>query len=363
MGAPLPRSIRPNDRISSLPRTIEPSQAIYYLRIDQPGMVRLDGVQDADGSNFRVTKTSRHALVIECPSGGDILGIEGEEAEPESGWNLKKALVKKEKEDSSIRHRCVGADDVVQMSARGVGDLRIGYVIREGKGKDRRVVKEDVLSIMQTDGFSSASVHQPLLLKDQPESAVEANRQVALRNSETALALDRNIQIVNAAATLPVRLPIAHRQVGTYTVELLNVTDSRGNFIRPSHPETLTFEVHALPAVSFTNHCAQPRTLRLLENGTVTLPIIMPGVRQVPDGTTKVRVAFKATAGGDISFREYEMEGKSLAVDVYEPGTYTLESARSPYCSGVVNEPATCVVEAVPVPKAEVKMESLSNEW
>ena len=236
MGAPLPRSIRPNDRISSLPRTIEPSQAIYYLRIDQPGMVRLDGVQDADGSNFRVTKTSRHALVIECPSGGDILGIEGEEAEPESGWNLKKALVKKEKEDSSIRHRCVGADDVVQMSARGVGDLRIGYVIREGKGKDRRVVKEDVLSIMQTDGFSSASVHQPLLLKDQPESAVEANRQVALRNSETALALDRNIQIVNAAATLPVRLPIAHRQVGTYTVELLNVTDSRGNFIPTISP-------------------------------------------------------------------------------------------------------------------------------
>ena len=362
-GAILPRSIRPNDKVSSLPRTIEPSQSIYYLRIDQPGMVRLDGVQDADGSKFRVTKTSRHALVIECPSGGEILGIEGEQAEPESGWNLKKALVKKEKEDTSVRHRCVGSNDVVQMSARGVGDLRIGYIIREGKGKDRRVVKEDVLSAVQTDGSDSASVHQPLLLKDKPDSPVEANRQIALRNSETALSLDRNIQIANAAATLPVRLPIAHRQVGTYTIGLLNVTDSRGNFVRPAHPETLTFEVHALPVVSFTNHCAQPRTLRLLENGTVTLPIIMPGARRVPDGTTKVKVAFRPTAGGDISVKEYEMEGKSLAVDVNKPGTYTLESAQSAHCSGLVNEPATCVVEAVPVPKAEVKMDSLSNEW
>jgi nucleoporin POM152 len=360
-GSPIQRSIRPNDRVSSLPRSIDPSQTIYYLPIAKTGSITLLSVQDADESVFRIQKTSRTALVIECPSGAEILGIEGESKEPEFKW--KNVLVKREKDDNHVRHRCVGSDDVVQMSARGVGDLKIGYLIREGKGKDRRVIEEGVLSGIQTDAFNSASLRQPLLLKDKPEGTVEANRQVALRNSETALTLDRNLQVANAAATLPLRLPIAHRQVGTYTIELLNVTDSRGNFVRPSQSESVTFEVHALPVVSFTNHCAQPRTLRLLDNGTVTLPIIMPGARQVPDGTTKVKIAYKATIGDQAWQREYEMDGKSLAVEVGQPGTYTLESATSTYCAGVVNEPATCVVEAVPVPKAEVEMTSLSNEW
>lgn len=360
-GSPVSRSIKPSDEVSSLPRSIDPSQTIWYLKIYQPGSITLLSVQDADGSVFRIQKTSRTALVIECPSGAEILGIEGESKEPESKW--KNVLVKREKEDSHVRHRCVGSDDVVQMSARGVGDLKIGYLIREGKGKDRRVIEEGVLSGIQTDAFNSASLRQPLLLKDKPEGTVEANRQVALRNSETALTLDRNLQVANSAATLPLRLPIAHRQVGTYTIELLNVTDSRGNFVRPSHSEAITFEVHALPVVSFTNHCAQPRTLRLLENGTVTLPIIMPGAPQVPDGTTKVKVAYKASFGDQAWQREYEMEGKSLAIEVGQPGIYTLESAESAHCAGIVNEPATCVVEAVPVPKAEVEMTSLSNEW
>lgn len=365
-GAHIRRSIKPNDKISALPRSIESSQTIYYLPIFQPGDVQLERVQDADESDFRITKTSRHALIIECPSQGRIVGVEGEEqgTQTESGW--KKALIKAaEQKVDSVRHRCVGTDDVVQMEARGVGDLKVGYLIREGKGKDKRVVEEGVLSGIQSDASTLASPHQPLLLKDKPDDADDAGRQIALRSSKTALTVDRILPVINAAETRPVRLPISHRQVGTYQVEFLNVTDSYGNFLRPGHTEALTFEVHALPVVSFSNHCAQPRALRLLESGSVSLPIIMPGSRQVPDGITQVKVAYKPVNEAVFTPWEkvYEMEGKSLAVEVRQPGIYTIENAESSYCTGVVNEPATCVVEAVPVPKAEVKMESLSNEW
>lgn len=363
-GAHIRRSIRANDKVSPLPRSIEPSQTIYYLQISQPGEVQLERVQDADESDFRITKTSRQALVIECPSNGRILGLEGEkdkEDESGSGWKLVKSEPKAKVEP--VKHRCVGTDDVIQMEARGVGDLKVGYLIREGKGKDQRVVEEGVLSGIQSDASTSGSTRQPLLLKDKAHDRVEADRQVALRSGETALTHSRASIIPDVAETRLVRLPIAHRQVGTYQVQFLNVTDSYGNFDRTTDSKPLEFVVHALPVVSFSNHCAQPRTLRLLENGSVSLPIIMPGLRQ-PEGITRVTVAHKPV-GAD-AYRPgtvYEMEGKSKAVEVREPGTYTIVEANSTYCPGVVNEPATCVVEAVPVPKAEVKMESMSNEW
>lgn len=362
-GAHIRRSIRANDKVSPLPRTIEPSQTIYYLQISQPGEVQLERVQDADESDFRITKTSRQALVVECPSNGKILGIEGERGKEDegSGWGLIKSEPKAKVE--AVKHRCVGTDDVVQMEARGVGDLKVGYLIREGKGKDQRVVEEGVLSGIQSDASTSGSSRQPLLIKDKTHDRVEADRQVALRSSETALTHNRGSIIPDVAETRLVRLPIAHRQVGTFQVEFLNVTDSYGNFHRPTNPKPLEFVVHALPVVSFSNHCAQPRTLRLLENGSVSLPIIMPGLRQ-PEGITRVTLAHKPV--GSETYGEgtvYEMEGKSRAVEVREPGTYTIVDTNSTYCPGVVNEPATCVVEAVPVPKAEVKMESMSNEW
>jgi hypothetical protein len=357
------RSIRAHDKVSPLPRSIEPSQTIYYLQISQPGEVQLERVQDADESDFRITKTSRQALVIECPSGGKILGVEGEK--DEAGEKRRKLalmpLVKKEDKVDTPRHRCVGQDDVVQMEARGVGDLKIGYLLKEGKGKDQRVIEEGVLSGIQSETLAT---RQPLMLKDKSDDPSDTDRQVAVRSGEMAVTRYAGSALPDVAETRLVRLPIAHRQVGTHAVQFLNVTDSFGNFYRSeSDAKALEFVVHALPVVSFSNHCAQPRTLKLLQGGSVSLPIIMPGLRQ-PEGITRVWVAHKPV-GSDTydEGREYEMDGKSKAVEVREPGTYTIVDTNSTFCSGLVHEPATCVVEAVPVPKAEVKMTSLSNEW
>lgn len=381
------RSVKPGDKVSSLPRTIEPSQTIYYLPIKEPGWVQLERVQDADESDFRIRKTSRHALVIECPSEGKMLGVvEDERAEEKDGDEktkarsvLKKALFKGDhalaKRTASgptaggIHHRCVGDDSVVKMRVRGVGELHVGWLIREGKGKDSKVIEEGVIQGIQHSDPVSVGANargEPLLLKDKDERAAATGGQVVLANKEKQLAVDRKVSFNAAAETHDAFLPIPHRQLGRYEVEFLNVTDQFGNFLRPAQTQSTVFEVHPLPVVSFTNFCAQPRRLKLQQNGTVSLPIIMPGARHSPDGTTRVRISFKPSTDGDEASaweREFEMEGKSLAVPVGQPGTYSIEEANSPYCRGVVNEPATCVVEAVPVPKAEVKMESLSNEW
>ncbi|KAJ9091459.1 hypothetical protein QFC19_009102 [Naganishia cerealis] len=378
------RSVKPDDKVSSLPRTIEPSQTIYYLPITQPGWIQLERVQDADESDFRIRKTSRQALVVECPSEGRLLGLEddgGVEEEGKRGKGYRMPLIKRDAAaakrtiTATIHHRCVGDDDSVKFRVRGVGELQVGWLIREGKGKDRKVIEEGVIrGIQALDPFfaSSAGHHrQPLLVKDKPERVSETataadGRQVALQTGERALTGERNNVPFNAAAqTHDVFLPIPHRQPGIYEVEFLNVTDQFGNFKRPEHTQSTMFEVHPLPVVSFTNHCAQPRTLRLLQNNTVSLPIIMPGARVTPDGTTRVKLSYKVSGDADaktIWEKEYDMEGKSLAVPVDQPGVYSIEGAHSPYCRGLVNEPATCVVEAVPVPKADVKMESLSNE-
>ncbi|KAJ9093059.1 hypothetical protein QFC21_006552 [Naganishia friedmannii] len=378
------RSIKPNDKVSSLPHSIEQSQTIYYLPVTQPGWVQLERVQDADESDFRIRKTSRQALVVECPSEGRMLGVvDGEgvgekEGKGKAGKTLKlslfqgdHAIVKRTASSTTvggIHHRCVGDDDVVKMRVRGVGELQVGWLTREGKGKESKVIEEGVIRGIQLADPACVGANGPgnsLLIKDKSERAAATGSQVVLARKAKHLATDRNVPNNNfAAQTHDAFLPIPHRQPGRYEVEFLNITDQFGNFLRPPQTQSTVFEIHPLPMVSFTNYCAQPRTLRLFQNRTVSLPIIMPGARN-PDGTTKVKISFKPNDGDDTATaweKDYEMEGKGLSVPVGRPGTYSIEEANSLYCRGIVNEPATCVVEAVPVPKAEVKMESLSNE-
>lgn len=299
-------SVKPHDSLTLVPPKLSSTQQVLFLPVDHPSVVSLKSVLDRHGDRFHITP-HKEAVVIECPTGGHFV----EESQGQ--------LIKRPSKPQPAELRCQGAEEVVQFQARGVGPLRVGW---KKKSKDA-----------QTHGVIEG---------------IEAEEEI---DSTDSLALSRK-ERVSRTHTVPLR--VSHDRPGIYTVSLTSVADSLHNTYTPSGPAAeRVFNV--IPQPSARLDCTGPK--ELLVGQRTSLAVHLSGLSTEP-----VEVLYSFTSlNGDTTQRSYKTNRKQESIFVSEPGRYTLLGMKGP-CGGVVMEPSSCLVQLVPLPSLDMKVETL-HEW
>lgn len=323
-------SVRPGDLLSALPAHREESQRVYYLPIKQTGLVELVQVLDEDKMEFRIRRTGG-ALVVECPSSGapaarnDRLLLDGED------------------DGKATQYRCVGDRDDLHAVVRGVGSLSVGWKIGE-RSSPRSAQHHLIAGIEGQIGAPADAASQQVVLRDESQ----------LQLVPASLA-----HLPSKAVTHEAGFSLSHDRPGVFDVEILNVTDS---LLNSYYPEALrrSFEVLSRPSASFSPECANVEPRKLLKDGKVDLKI---GVLERDLRSPRVKMTIKYTPDQDATDsaweRVVETDGRDYTIPASSSGTYSIlaiDGQGGKVCAGSIREPSTCVVKAIPEPRADISM-------
>ncbi len=299
-------SVKPADSLALVPRNLESSQNILFLKVETPSVVTLKQVVDKRGDRFHITP-HREAIIVECPSGGHFV---------EEDRNGREVV--KYKERLPTLTKCVGEEDLVNFQARGVGALRVSW---KKKGKDS--VETGVI-----EGI---------------EDELEPVEQLALVRRDKAA----------KSHTVPLR--VVHDRTGKFTVSLTSVTDSLHNVYSPSDSaSSREFEILAQSSVRFI--CPSP--VQLLVNQTSAIEVEVVGSLDYPVG---VDIQF-TRSDGVIATETVRMTKRVQSIPISEAGVYSISEVSAP-CPGTVLEPSTCRVELVPPPTMDMSVTTLHEWW
>jgi nucleoporin POM152 len=295
-------SVKPSDSLALVPKGLESSQEVLFIKVDKPSVVSLKSVLDRRGDRFQIAP-HKQAVIVECPTGGHFTGhVEEKKVVP-------------------AELRCVGDEEVINFQARGVGALRVGW----------RKKSRDSSTTGTIEGI---------------EEDIEPVDELAL------VRRDR----VSKTHTVPFR--IQHDMPGLYTYSLTSVLDSMHNTYTPTGNGAKKV-YNVIPRSSVRFECTSPK--ELLVGKTTRLQMSLEGVENVGSaGPIKVSYTHKGL-DGKVEEKVVEVSKKSETITVGEAGIYTL-TAINGACEGSIMEPASCVVQLVPLPTVDVGVTTL-HEW
>ncbi|BEJ16915.1 hypothetical protein CspHIS471_0603160 [Cutaneotrichosporon sp. HIS471] len=294
-------SVRPSEALSVIPPDLSASETLLFLVVRKPGVITLSRVVDRRGDQFNLAP-HREAVVIECPSGGDFVLDESK-----SG----KLVPYKPKAKPVIR--CIGQEEVIMFSARGVAPLKAlwkqwinGVLVNQGA----------IEGIENTKAISDGEIGH-----FRPDKTTKSH-------------------------VVPLR--VEHNRAGKHRVSLTGVVDALGNTYTPSsNASTIEFDVLNRRSVSFD--C--PRPIQLLVGGTARLPIKADGPIEHP-----MEISYRATApNGDQEVKSITVDSRDSGIVVDKPGSFALLDV-SGTCPGTILEPAKCSVQLVQQPTVDINV-------
>ncbi|CAK9785517.1 hypothetical protein CC85DRAFT_329236 [Cutaneotrichosporon oleaginosum] len=298
-------SVRPSEALSVIPPDLTASETLLFLVVRKPSVITLKQVVDRRGDQFNLAP-HREAVVIECPSGGDFIHDE----ESKGG----KLVLYKPKPKPLVR--CIGQEEVVMFSARGVAPLKA----------------------MWKQWINDVPVDQ---------GAVEG-----IEDTETILDAEKGHfrrDKVSKSHVVPLR--VEHKKAGKSRVTLTSVVDALGNTYTPSgNASSVDFQILNRRSVSFD--C--PRPIQLLVGGTARLPIKADGPMEHP-----VEVSYRFIApNGDQEVKSITVDSRNSDIVVDKPGSFVLLDV-SGTCPGTILEPAKCSVQLVQQPTVDINVETI----
>jgi nucleoporin POM152 len=300
-------SVRPSEALSVIPPDLTSSETLLFLVVRKPSVVTLNQVVDRRGDQFNLAP-HREAVIIECPSGGDFVGDESKAGKLVPYKPKPKPLV-----------RCIGQEEVVMFSARGVAPLKA----------------------MWKQWINDVPVNQ---------GAVEG-----IEDTETISDAEKGHfrrDKVSKSHVVPLR--VEHKRAGKSRVSLTSVVDALGNTYTPGgNASSIEFEILNRRSVSFD--C--PRPIQLLVGGTARLPIKTDGPIEHP-----VEISYRFTApNGDQEVKSITVDARNSDIIVDRPGSFALLDV-SGTCPGTILEPAKCSVQLVQQPTVDINVETI-HEW
>ncbi|GMK59892.1 hypothetical protein CspeluHIS016_0901090 [Cutaneotrichosporon spelunceum] len=294
-------SVRPSEALSVIPPDLTASETLLFLVVRKPSVITLGRVVDRRGDQFNLTP-HREAVVIECPSGGEFVLDESKGGKLVPYKPKPKPLA-----------RCIGEEEVVMFSARGVAPLK---ALWKQWINDVPVNQGAVEGIEDTETISEAEKGH-------------------FRSDK-----------VSKSHVVPLR--VEHKRAGKHRVSLTSVVDALGNTYTPStNASTVEFEVLNRRSVSFD--C--PRPIQLLVDGTASLPIKADGPIEHP-----IEVSYRFTApNGDQEVKSIKVDSGNSDIVVDKPGSFALLDV-SGTCPGTILEPAKCSVQLVQQPTVDINI-------
>ncbi|KAL8278854.1 hypothetical protein RQP46_008725 [Phenoliferia psychrophenolica] len=319
LGASTPATIRhrlPTTKDPDDPFDLSPTQELYYLPISRTGIVRLLSIKDSSNVDVRIRRNR-------APAGAPDEGVRVLPC-PRAGFATR------EPEVHSCLNPSLPESRSVDLAVQGYEPLSVSW------RTDRRGSKETIEGI--TDGEDGTTT----------------------------------------TGVLSVPMNVSLTTVGRQTFFLDSVTDGCGNVVSydssstPASGEVLPntlvqreFVVHAIPEVMFGGECAKGGDLRLLKGKSKRLDFRLSALegktksQQLDDSKWTVRVRFTPEGGGKGWERNVEGRSSTASLDVTEPGTYDIVSAKGKWCEGVVLVPSTCTVVEQPQPSLSTTFEPL----
>lgn len=303
-------SVKPSESFDYAPRALASTEHVRFISIDKPAIVTLKSVVDKRGDRFHIAP-HKEAVITECPTGGHFVNEENGQLVP----------ISRRKQPAELR--CQGDDEVVQFQARGVGALKVGWK-KEKDGKDRVSVSDGIIEGIEED--------------------VETVDQLALVRRDK----------VSKSHIVPLR--VYHDTPGIFDVSLVSVEDSLHNRYYPSDLSAKkTFNVIPRPSASFDASNSSPR--ELLVGKSTNLQINVDGLSNEP---TELVFSFQPI-DGEAKITTRKISKRQETITATEPGVYTLLEIKGP-CGGLVKEPSSFVVQLVPPPTLEMRVETI-HEW
>lgn len=292
-------SVRPSESLSIIPPDLSPSESMLFITVTKPAVISLHSVTDKRGDRFNIAP-HREAVIIECPTGGDFVEDSG------------KMILAPGKKAPAPEKRCIGSEEVVKFSARGVAPLKVSW-------KRMR------------NGLQVAS------------GVVEGIDDDAIEDIE-------HFRRERTAKTHTVPLRVQHEREGDVQIALTSVVDALGNTYIPSGPSaTIGFKVLARSSAAFV--CRKP--IKMLIGGKQELPLVVTGA----DDTSEVSYTFTSSTGKE-SLQKIKAPNGETKIEVTQPGYFSLQDV-SGLCPGSVLDPVSCSVEIISPPRAEISVTTL----
>lgn len=319
-------SVKSGDKASSVPRSINPSQRLYYIPVSEIGLFDLRRVQDSDNYDFRLLSNT-NVLITECPS-------EGYFTDRTSDLIVSGA--------DRTHMRCLGDSDIVDVHVRGAGSLSLEWSLSQRGGSTHRY-------IVDASG-------------DEADSSTEKQGAIVPIDLKV-VQLGHNLASTGRVRSHDIPLPIEHRTAGIFDLNIISVADSLHNIHYPSSKDTQRTYYVQHPAEAWISSSMQKPDGRVIvkENASVTLTIKTKHDSMVQNATT--RLDFRPTEGSGLDpwSRQLVVHGNQLDYQVSDPGTYSLHSVEARSCPGRVIGTTEIQVVFVPPPEVKVALSSVHD--
>lgn len=286
-------------------------EAVYELRVAQPGLVRLEAVRD---------KAHNAAQLV----GADVLLV----ACPEARFAPRAAA-----------DYCPHDEAALAVQVRGLAPLALTYT---HTGADGRSATQELTRLAAEARADDA-----------PHARVAA--QLA------ALGAAPGAEALAFARARDVRVPLALDlgAPGTQTYALSAVRDACGNEVAVR--DAAEVRVHARATAHFDARACGAAPLKLLRNTSgVALPLALEGAG-AGAGAWSADVQFTPRDARAAGWTRRVQLGGADGVRATAPGTYALTALHGAHCAGLVGAPWTCEVADVPPPRADIHFESIED--
>lgn len=317
--------------------SLQKSQSLVHIRVNKPGVLRLDNVLDSSNVDARLVYPT-DIPIVPCPRA----------TFSPSG---------------AIPH-----GDNMRCAAPG---------LKSGAGEDLEL-KIDVYGVPPL----SLKWHREINGKREPfmVAGIEGEDYHTHRSSGDKWRLAGSGRRAPQQLTVP--LTVTLDSLGSYSYVLESVSDALGNVIDagsetelsrvPLHDQiTRSITVLRRPSVSF-RHCGAGNPASLLIGSDTTLTMSLKEA-DILDGPWDVNVQYSAPVDEDVpktqkasTPRKWTLtspEGRrELELQASKPGEYSITGIKGKFCEGDVLSPDTCKVVERPVPTAEIEWKKI-HEW
>ncbi|CAO3619237.1 unnamed protein product [Cunninghamella blakesleeana] len=303
---------------------------IYYIRINEPGVYKLDNIITKDGMDIRLY--NRLAYVFTCPT-----------AQFQSS-------------SSSSLDYCKGDKDSVQLEVTGVPPLRVEYTRRVG----------DIISELKIDHIQPTDT-----TFESPLTSLSSGLQDASPSFFIATNEDNNNYDWAAGKQLSIQLNVTFGTARHYDYQLKRVIDGAGNVVDLLNTPSKTFHVHDHPIVQFD--CNQRYPLKLLiGQPSIDLPLNVKGsapftieYEKLPDNNNTLIDDGSNMNNNNIKRDIKQVSFKRdepLQLKASSPGEYKVLSLKDQFCKGNVLYPSSCFVTQPPLPTVELDTHPIPSE-
>lgn len=306
----------------------------YDIRIPihKTGLYRLKRVVDT--SNLEVRRKRSDAMIVQCPS----------------------AWIK-----PTPSHRCLGELSDVYLQAYAVPPVSLKYT--------RTVNEQDVSSVV-------------LNILPDSSRAIPPRRIVADLTANSHSGQNSHLSIGQAAhIDVPINETVGTAGEWRYTID--HVHDAYGNTVNFSRHAHLnyarsrtgnhlehTFVVHERPQAALDG-CDAQHPLKAAVGDFRQLPLRIHTSKGNYDGIVEHHISYTFTpqysshSAGDANktrLLSFNLGVSDQGPVIQDPGMYSLKSVASPFCTGEILEPASCLLINPPQPNLTITSETISDK-